>query len=84
MEEAAIKDELIEIIEHADSDQLKDIYNLLTNYINSQETEEIGWDSLPDDQKEKIQRSIDQGHAGSVTPVKEVIKMVKERYRLND
>ncbi|HEY2583122.1 MAG TPA: hypothetical protein VGI43_15025 [Mucilaginibacter sp.] len=82
MNEAAIKTELHDKIDHADPNQLKEIYGLLVNYFNGQETEE-GWDSLSDYQKEKIQKSIDQGNAGLVTPVKEVIKMGRERYKLN-
>ena len=62
MEEAAIKLELHDKIEHADSNQLKEIYGLITDYFSDQET--LGeWDSISQYQKDRIEKSIEQAIA---------------------
>jgi len=83
MEEAALKLELHDKIEHADSNQLREIYGILTTYFNDQET--LGeWDSLTEYQKDRIEKSIEQAHAGLVRPAKDIIREVREKYGLND
>ena len=82
MNDAAIKEDLIDKIEHADSTQLKEIYGLLTNYFNGQDTEEE-WDLLPEYQKERILESLAQAEAGLGTPVAEVVKNIRNKYHLN-
>lgn len=42
MEEATLKVDLIDKIEHADYKQLKEIYGLITNYFNGNEAVEDG------------------------------------------
>jgi len=82
MEEATLKIELIDKIEHADFKQLQEIHGLITNYFNSQGA--IGeWDSLSDYRKERIARSIEQANAGNYESAKEVSVRIRNKYRLN-
>ena len=82
MEETALKIDLIEKIEHADSNQLREIYGLVINYFNSNEPSEQ-WDMLPEPQKKKILKSIEQADAGLGTPVKEAIQRMRAKHGLN-
>ena len=83
MEEAALKLELHDKIEHADSNQLKEIYGLITDYFSDQET--LGeWDSISQYQKDRIEKSIEQANAGLCRPAKDIIREVREKYGLND
>jgi len=82
MEVNAIKVDLIDKIEHADDNQLKEIYGLITNYFNGLEENE-DWDSLSEIQQKLIMKSIEQADAGLVAPVEEVIKRSREKYGLN-
>ena len=81
MDETALKTQLIDKIEHADLNQLKEIYGLLINYFNGEQGDD--WYSLSEYQKEKINKSIEQANAGLGTPAKEVIKLTREKYGLN-
>ena len=81
-EETALKTELIDKIEHADANQLKEIYGLLINYFNGQETEE-GWGLLPEYQKEQIMKGLEEADAGLGTPFDEVTRKLREKYGLN-
>lgn len=81
MNETALKEDLIDKIEHADSKQLREIYGLLTNYFNGQETEE--WDLLPEYQKKRILEGLAEAEAGLGTPAEEVIKNIRSKYGLN-
>jgi len=82
MKEATLKIDLHDKIERADYAQLKELYGLITNYFNGNDTNE-GWDTLTEFQKDKISKSIEQADAGLGTPAKEVIKNVREKYSLN-
>jgi hypothetical protein len=82
MEEATLKLELHEKIEHADIEQLHEIYGLLTNYFNSNDTTG-DWDTLSDYRKERIHKSIEQANAGLGTPAQDVIQRMREKYGLN-
>jgi hypothetical protein len=82
MEEAALKIDLHYKIEHADFKQLKDLYGLITNYFNGQDT--IGeWDSLSEYRKERILKSIEQADAGLYVPAKEVNERIRKKYGLD-
>ncbi|MES2429169.1 MAG: hypothetical protein V4560_19460 [Bacteroidota bacterium] len=82
MEAEALKIDLIDKIEHADDNQLKQIYGLVTNYFNG--LDETGsWDTLSEVQQKLIMKSIEQADAGLVTPVEDVIKRSREKYGLN-
>jgi hypothetical protein len=82
MEAEALKVDLIDKIEHADYNQLKQIYGLVTNYFNG--LDETGsLDTLSEVQQKLIVKSIEQADAGLVTPVEEVIKRSREKYGLN-
>jgi hypothetical protein len=84
MEEAAIKDELIEIIEHADLNQLKEIKGLLTNYINSQWSDQGEWDSaLSEYQKAEILKGLEEADAGLGIPFDQVTRQLREKFGLN-
>jgi hypothetical protein len=81
MEEAILKIELIDIIENASFKQLQEIYGLLLNYFNSQDT--VGeWDSLPEYRKVRMLESIDQANAGFYIPAKEVTEKMRKKYGL--
>jgi hypothetical protein len=82
MKTAQLKIDLHDKIEHADLKQLKEIYGLITNYFNSQDT--IGeWDLLPGYQKERILKSIEQADAGLCVPAKEVTGRIRKKYGLD-
>ncbi|HEY4323273.1 MAG TPA: hypothetical protein VGN20_04785 [Mucilaginibacter sp.] len=83
MNEAAIKTELHDKIDHADPNQLKEIYGLLINYFNGQEKTEEGWDSLPEYQKEQILKGLEEADAGLGTPYDEVTRKLREKHGLN-
>ncbi len=82
MEEAVLKIDLHDKIEHADNKQIKEIYGLITNYFNGQDTED-GWGKLPEYRKERILKSIEQADAGLGTPVKDIIRIAREKHGLN-
>lgn len=82
MNEAAIKTELYDRIEHADEKQIKQIYGLVVNYFN--ENDEHGdWDSLSPYHKERITKSIEQADAGLGKPAKDILKQARKKYGLN-
>jgi hypothetical protein len=80
MEEAALKMDLHDKIEHADLKQLKEIYGLITNYFNSTVEE---WDMLPEYQKQQILKGLEEADAGLGIPAKEVIQKARQKYGLN-
>ncbi|MDB5154509.1 MAG: hypothetical protein JWR54_3260 [Mucilaginibacter sp.] len=82
MKTAGIKLDLHNKIDNVASKQLKEIYGLVINYLNSNNTVEK-WDSLTEAQKKKIMQGLDQADAGLGTPAKEVIKRAREKYGLN-
>ena len=53
MEEATLKIELIDKIEHANFKQLEEIYGLLTNYFNGIYDPAEGWELLPENHREQ-------------------------------
>lgn len=81
MEEAAIKTELHEIIDHADSEQLKKMYGLLTNYSNFQ-VDFDEWNSIPESRKARIEQSIQQANEGLGRPAQGIIRESREKYGL--
>lgn len=83
MEEAVLKNELHDKIEHADIKQLNEIYGLLMNYFNSKYDPTEGWDLLPEHHKEQILKGLAEADAGLGTPAKEVIRRTREKYGLN-
>ena len=82
MKAVEIKLDLHDKIEHADFEQLKELYGLITNYFNSSQSDEE-WGSLSDPQKKKITQGLEQADAGLGTSAKEVIKGAREKYGLN-
>jgi hypothetical protein len=82
MEEATIKLELHDKIEHADSNQLKDIYGLITNYFNDQEVEE-NWPQLSEVQKAEIYKGLEEAEAGLGESFDAVTERLREKHGLN-
>jgi len=82
MEEATLKVDLIDKIEHANLKQLKEIYGLLINYFNGNEPVEE-WDLLPESHKEAINEGLEQLDAGLGTPFAEVTDRLRKKYGLN-
>ena len=83
MEEAALKIDLHEKIDHASSEQLKQLYGLVINYFNSQYDEVEQWNSLSEIHKESIEQGLKEADAGLGTSFDEVTKSLKEKYGLN-
>ncbi len=83
MEEATLKVELIDKIEHADFNQLREIYGLLTNYFNGTYDVTEGWDLLPEYQQQQILKGLEEADAGLGTPFDEVTQKLREKYGLN-
>ncbi|HEY9534917.1 MAG TPA: hypothetical protein VIQ77_10285 [Mucilaginibacter sp.] len=81
MNEAAIKTELHDRIEHADERQIKEIYGLVLNYFNGQDDHEE-WDSLSEAEQQIILKSLDEADAGLVTPFDEATRQIKAKYGL--
>jgi len=79
MEETSIKDEIIEIIENADLNQLKEIHSLLTNYVSDHHAAN-GWESLSEYRKKRILKSIEQADAGLYMPAKEATERIRKKY----
>jgi hypothetical protein len=82
VEEAALKNELHDKIDHADFKQLNEIYSLLINYFNSNDTTG-DCDTLSDYRKERINKSMEQANAGLYAPAKEAVERIQEKYGLN-
>jgi hypothetical protein len=80
MEATELKIDLIDKIEHADVNQLRELYGLITNYFNSTVEE---WDLLPEYQKKQIMKGLSEADAGLGIPAKEVIQKAREKYGLN-
>jgi hypothetical protein len=82
MNEAALKTDLHDKIEHADPGQLKEIYGLLTNYFNGKESA-AEFELLPEWQKEHILQGLKEADAGLGTSFSEVTKSLQQKYGLN-
>jgi len=83
MEAAALKIELHDKIEHADLKQLKEIYGLIVNYLNSNYDVTEGWESLSEYQKQQILKGLEEADADLGVPATEVIQRAREKHRLN-
>jgi hypothetical protein len=80
MDETALKDEIIDKIEHSDLNQLKEIYGWLVNYFNGQES---GWDALPESHRKGILRGLEEADAGLGRPAAEVSVRLRAKYGLD-
>jgi hypothetical protein len=81
MEEAALKLELHDKIEHADSKQLREIYNLVAYYFDSPEEE--GWDRLSEYQQAQILKGLAEAEAGLGRPYHEVTAELRKKHGLD-
>jgi hypothetical protein len=82
MKESTLKSDLHEKIEHADPNQLKVLYGLITNYFNGQEFDG-GWDTLSPLQQKRITKSIEQADAGLGISAQEAIQKTRGKFGLN-
>jgi hypothetical protein len=82
MTASELKLDLLQKIEALDKRQLNDIYGMLQNYFNSNETAEE-WETLSDQQKEKIELGLRQADEGFTKPVAEVTSKLRKKYGLN-
>ena len=83
MKAAVLKDDLHQKIEHADFSQLKEIYGLMMNYFNSNESDEE-WELLSESQRTLIDKSIEQADAGLGTSLKVINERLRKKHGLND
>jgi hypothetical protein len=82
MKEAALKIDLYNKIEHANIEQLKELYGLVTNYFNgNQVIEEL--ETLPEIQQKLINKGLEQANAGLGISLKELNKRLREKHGLN-
>jgi hypothetical protein len=82
MEETALKIDLIDKIEHADFKQLKELYGLVTDYFNTQGSDE-GSESLPAYKQQQILKGLAQADAGLGTSLDAATRMIRTKYALN-
>ena len=82
MKAAELRSDLLHKIEGLNFHQLKDIYGLFQNYLNSNESMEE-WDQLTLPQRLKIEEGIQQANAGRTKPVTEVTARLRKKYGLN-
>jgi hypothetical protein len=83
MNNAAIKTELHDRIEHADDKQIREIYGLMLNYFNGQDDGDK-WESLSEIEQQIILKSLEEADAGLITPFDEATRQIKAKYGLND
>ncbi|MEO6524478.1 MAG: hypothetical protein ABIN91_22530 [Mucilaginibacter sp.] len=76
-----IKSELHQKIDEVNSEQLKQIYGLINNYLVSGENEE--WDILTETQKSHILKGLDEAHAGLGNSLTDINKRIKAKYGIN-
>jgi len=82
MEQEALKIDLHEKIDHADPNQVKELYGLIINYFNGNETVEEDY-SLSESHKKILYKSLEQADAGLGTPLKEVNKRLRAKFNLD-
>jgi hypothetical protein len=81
MEVTEIKQELRHTIEHADSVQLKEIYGLITDYLNSHGNDEE-WDLINEKQKAVILKGLEQADAGLGNSFESINERLAAKYGL--
>jgi len=80
MEVAEIKTELHQTIDGADSEQLKQIYGLITNYL-AETTED--WDAFTETQKAHVLKGLEQADAGLGNTLTSINQRIITRYGIN-
>ena len=83
MKSAEIKLDLHNKIDNVAGKQLKEIYGLVINYLNSNDTIEE-WDTLTEAQRESITEGLTQAEAGLGKPLSEINKRLRKKYGIND
>ena len=79
MEASEIKLELFKKIDGLKGAKLKEVYGLLSNYLNSSKPLNF-WDELDTAEKEAIEDGIAQLDRGEGIPHKEVMKKFRQKY----
>jgi len=82
MEARALKIDLHDKIDHADADQIKELYCLIINYFNGNELVKEE-NSLSESQKNILYKSLEQADAGLGTPLKDINNKLRAKYNLN-
>jgi len=82
MEAEVMRHDLQDKIAHADQRQLKEIYGLVTNYLNGHD-DEREWQSLSEPMKAKLAESIKQADAGLGREMGEVLNDMRKKFGLN-
>lgn len=83
MNVAVIKSELHQKIEDADTNQLKELYGLVINYLNNGGITD-DWHALSAQEKEEILQSSAQADQQSGKPLQEVVSKLRSKYGIND
>lgn len=78
-----IKRKLIDEIEHANEQEIKDVYGLVLNYFNQQNNEE-DWNKLSESQKKHLENSLKQAENEESISLSQVLNDVKAKYGLNE
>jgi hypothetical protein len=82
MEDTALKIDLHDKIDHADADQVRELYGLIINYFNG--TESVEEDNfLSEAQKKILYKSLEQADAGLGTSLKDINNKLRAKYNLN-
>jgi hypothetical protein len=82
MEETAIRTELHDKIDHADSKQLQQLYGLVLNYLNGKESSD-DWDLLPELHKNLILKGLAQANAGLGTELGEANAAIRSKFGID-
>ncbi|MBS1521005.1 MAG: hypothetical protein JST50_08420 [Bacteroidetes bacterium] len=83
MNTAEIKLDLHNKIDNAGSKQLKEIYGLVLNYLNSNYSVEEE-DTLTEAQRASIDEGLAQAEAGLGKPLSEINQRLRKKYGIND
>jgi hypothetical protein len=79
---AELKIDLHTKIDHADNLQLKELYGLVTNYLNSN-TDVEDWHELSQVQQKALLKGIEEADAGLGNPLIKINERLRNKYGIN-
>lgn len=82
MEIDVIKSDLYHKIDDAREEQVLEIYGLITNYLNSEDTDDE-WNSMPPTERTMIEKGLAEANMGLGTPLEEVNRKLMKKYGLD-
>jgi len=82
MSTAELKLDLYSKIDHADSVQIKELYGLVTNYLNSSSDTE-DWDTLTQFQQNHILKGETEGDAGLGRSLSQINDRLRNKYGIS-